>query len=152
MSSSRNTSADFGAALAALETQFAAAQAAPLSRQKAMIVALLIDDLANRLFAAAPEADDILVFRSGLAAASPALALVFALAALQPDGARLVTEAVEVPLAEYSALTVEDFMVSLYNDHSVQRVLIAAPDGERHDALAVLGEALAALKAKTLPA
>ena len=117
-----------------------------------MIVALLIDDLANRLFAAAPEADDILVFRSGLAAASPVLALVFALAALQPDGARLVTEAVEVPLAEYSALSVEDFMVSLYNDHSVQRVLIAAPDGERHDALAVLGEALAALKANTLPA
>lgn len=112
-------------------------------------MALLLDDLADRLFALTPAADDVLDFRADLAARSPALGLLFALTALDPDGARLVTEAVEVPLAEYSALAVEDFMVSLYNDHTVQRVLIATPDGGRHDALEVIGEALAFIR-KTL--
>jgi hypothetical protein len=108
-----------------------------------MLVALLIDAFADRLFAADPAADDILVFRAGLAARSPALQLVFGLCA---GHLHLVTEAVKVPIAEYSKLAVEDFMVSLYNDHTVQRVLIALPDGERQLAHPVLAEAIDALR------
>ena len=36
-------------------------------------------------------------------------------------------------------------MVSLYNNHTVQRVRIVTPDGTRHDVHAVLAEALVAL-------
>lgn len=112
-----------------------------------MLCALLADSLADRLFEVDGLIDDRLAFRAALAVDSPALALVLDLAAMRPDGPRLVTEAVEVPLAYYGGLTVEDFMVSLYNDHSVQRLRIASPDGTRHDAHAVLGEAVATLAA-----
>src|SRR6218665_574133 len=92
----------------ALDAAVAAARAAPLSARKAMLAALLIDDYAESLFVPGPEADDILAFREGLAAGSPALGLIFGLCAMRPDGPRLVTEAVEVPLAEYGGLGVED--------------------------------------------
>ena len=131
--------------LAYLEAEFAACRAAPLSRSNAMLVALLVDAYADRLFEAGPE-DDILVFRKGLGATSPALQLIFALCALREDGPRLVTEAVEVLIVDYPKLKVEDFMVSLYNDHTVQRVRIALPDGGRRDVHEVLAEAIAALK------
>lgn len=134
-----------------LRAAFEAAEAAPLSARKAMLVAMLIDAEADRLFRPTAEADDILAFREGLAAASPALGLVFGLAAMRPDGPRLVTEAVPVPTAEYGALPVQDFMVSLYNGHTVQRVRIALPDGGRHEAHAVLLEAIAALDALSNP-
>lgn len=110
-----------------------------------MLVAMLADAYADRLFALAPE-DDILDFRAGLAAESEALALVFGIAAMREAGPQLVTEAVAVPIADYGALAVEDFMVSLYNGHTVQRVLIALPDGGRHDVHAVLGEAVGLLR------
>lgn len=114
-----------------------------LSRKKAMLAAYLIDAFVDRLFAARNEpAADVLTFRAGLASAYPALALVFELV---PGRAELVTEAVEVPIAEYSKLSVEDFMVSLYNQHTVQRVRIVAADG-RHDVHEVLTEAVAALR------
>lgn len=145
MSSSRNTSADLRQQLAELEARYAEACAAPLSRKQAMLVALLIDRLADTLFAARG-GGDILAFRESLAAVSPGLALVLAVAAMRHDGPRLVTEAVEVPLDDYPQLSVEDFMVSLYNDHSVQRVRIAEADGTRHDAHAVLGAAITALR------
>jgi len=122
----------------------AAARAAPLSAKKAMLAALLIDAAADALFAASGE-DDILIFRARLAAHSDALALLFALCALGPDGPRLVTEAVEVPIADYPQLPVEDFMVSLYNNHTVMRVRIAAGD-ERYDVHEVLGTALRDLR------
>ena len=111
-----------------------------------MLAALLIDAEVDRQFAAAGSGGDrdLLEWRAGIARNSKALRLVLGLAALRPDGARLVTEAVEVPIADYP-LPVADFMVSLYNDHTVQRVLIAMPDGSRHDVHAVLAEALAAL-------
>ena len=113
-----------------------------LSRKKAMLAAHLIDAYADRLFAAHNEpAADLLEFRASLANAHPALALVFDLVA---GRAELVTEAVEVPIAEYGKLSVEDFMVSLYNQHTVQRVRIVAADG-RHDVHEVLAEAVAAL-------
>lgn len=129
-----------------LEAEWARAQAAPLSRRKAMLVVMLADAYVDRLFEADPAADDILEFRDGLARKSTALGLVMGLAAGQPDGPRLVTEAVEVPVADYPDLPLEDFMVSLYNDRTVQRVLIAPPDGTRRPAHAVIGEAIEALR------
>jgi hypothetical protein len=129
--------------LAYLEEAIAEARQAMLSRKKAMLAAYLIDAYADRLFAARNEpAGDVLAFRAELAAANPALALVLELVA---GRAELVTEAVEVPLAEYGKLSVEDFMVSLYNQHSVQRVRIVTADA-RHDVHEVLEEAVRALR------
>lgn len=128
-----------------LEAAVESAKAAPLSRRKAMLAVMLADAYADHLFAAGGHGSDILAFREALARRSPALGIVFALAAANADGPRLVTEAVEVPLADYGKLDVADFMVSLYNNHTVQRVRIAMPDGSRllvHD---VLAEAIAAL-------
>ena len=104
-----------------------------------MLAAMLADAYADRLFGRQGEADDILAFRAGLAARSEALGLCFALARGE---ARLVTEAVEVPLQDYGALSTEDFMVSLYNRHSVQRVRLVLADGTRLAAHAVVGEAV----------
>ena len=58
-----------------------------------------------------------------------------------------MTEAVEVSVADYPNLGVEDFMVSLYNGRTVQRVRVALPDGGRADVHEVLAGALAALGA-----
>ena len=148
MISSANTSAELAKHLSNLEAEYAAALAAPLSRKRAMLVALLIDAFADRLFTAAG-AEDVLVFRAELAAKSSALALVFALAAQNSDGPQLILEPVPVPPSDYAQLSLEDFMVSLYNDHTVQRVRIAMPDGTRRDAPEILGEAIAALHSLT---
>jgi hypothetical protein len=114
-----------------------------LSRKKAMLAALQVDAAVDAAFRSSGE-DDVLAFRARLAAASDALALVFAVCAMQPGGPRLVTEAVEVPVADYPALAVEDFMVSLYNGRTVMRVRIA--DGTaRHDVHEVLARAMDAL-------
>ena len=121
----------------------ASAAAAPLSAKRAMLAALLVDAAADAAFAQSGE-DDVLAFRARLAAGSDALALVFGLCALRPDGPLLVTEAVVVPIEEYPALRVEDFMVSLYNGNSVQRVRIAVGEA-RHDVHEVLEKALVAL-------
>jgi len=121
----------------------AAARAAPLSAKKALLAALLIDAAVDAVFADTHGGgDDVLEFRAGLAARSEALALVFAIAAQK---AALVTEAVEVPVADYPNLGVEDFMVSLYNGRTVQRVLVVLPGGGRADVHEVLAGALAAL-------
>ena len=130
---------DLAAHLAYLKAAQVEALAAPLSARKALLVAMLIDAYADRLFAAQTEADDILEFRAGLAAASPALGLVFDVAA---GRARLVTGAVKVPVADYGTVSVQDFMVSLYNGHTVQRVLVVGADGARHDVHTVLAEAV----------
>lgn len=106
---------------------------------------MLIDAFVDRLFAANPVTEDILVHRARLGERSDALALVLALAAHRPDGPRLVIEAVEVPLADYAKLNIEDFMVSVYNQHTVQRVRIALPDGTRYEAHAVLTSAIGEL-------
>jgi hypothetical protein len=138
---------DLSAHLAYLEAEFSRASAAPLSMRRAMLVALLIDAFIERLFEADPERDDILRFRETLASTSPALRQILALCALHPDGPRLLTGAVEVPLAEYGKLPVEDFMVSLYNAHTVQRVLLLSPDGEARDVHPILAEAIQTLAA-----
>lgn len=122
----------------------AEARQAILSRKKALLAAQLVDAYADRLFAFRNEpAADVLAFRAELASTHPALALIFALVGGQ---AELVTEAVDVPIAEYSKLSVADFMVSLYNQHTVQRVRIIA-DGNHSDVHEVLAEAVEALRA-----
>ena len=139
---------NLGAHLSYLETEFAAACAAPLSARKAMLVAQLVDAYADRLFGAQAGFDDILDFRDSLAARTPDLAKVFALAR---GDARLATAAIEVPIAEYDLLAVEDFMVSLYNQHSVQRVFLVTPDDTR-ELVHLLAEAIAAVRAYAPPA
>jgi hypothetical protein len=110
-----------------------------------MLAALLADAYADRLM---PAGGDILAFRETLGGRSAALRLIFDLVA---GRARLVTEAVEVPIADYPALGVEDFMVSLYNDHTVQRVRVVDAERSRHDVHEVLADAVAALKAVGAP-
>jgi len=130
-----------------LDSECAASRAAPLSRRKAMLAAMLIDAYADRLFAADARGGDILAFRAALASVSPALATIFALCAQREGGPRLAIEAVTVPIAEYATLAVEDFMVSLYNGSAVQRLLVVHPEGGREDAHAVLAAAARALPA-----
>jgi hypothetical protein len=125
-----------------LEAACAEAAAAPLSARKVRLAAALLDAYAERLLATAPGDTDVLVHRRQLAAGSPALAAMFALAG---GTARLMTEAVAVPLDDYPALPLADFMVSLYNGHKVQQVRIVLPDGTKRAAQAVLAEAMAAL-------
>lgn len=112
-----------------------------------MLAIMLADAFADHRFAAEAAGGDVLAYRADFAARSEALALMFSIAAHRPDGAQLVTEAVTIPIAEYGGLGVEDFMVSLYNSHTVQRVRIVTPDGARHDVHEVLAEALVALSA-----
>ena len=140
---------NLGAHLSYLEAEFAASLAAPLSSRKAMLVAQLVDAYADRLFGAQDETDDILEFRDLLAARSPALAKVFALC--RGEGG-LSVEALEVPLADYGTLEVEDFMVSLYNRHTVQRVFLVMPGGSRVLLHEVLEEAISAVRAFAPPA
>ncbi len=136
--------AELATHLAYLEEAVADARQAMLSRRKAMLAAHLVDAYADRLFAVRAEpAGDVLEFRAGLASAHPALATVFDLVAARIE---LVIEAVEVPLADYGKLGVEDFMVSLYNGHSVQRLRIVGPDGSRQDVHEVLAVAVEALR------
>lgn len=134
--------ADLGRHRDYLIEAWGAAQAAPLSAKKLMLAALLADAYADRLFGAQDDTGDILAFRSALVARSVALAQLFALVRGE---AQLVTEAVKVPLEEYGQLRVEDFMVSLYNDNTVQRVRMVLPDGQRVLAHPVVGSAVAFL-------
>lgn len=137
--------------LALIEDEYRAALQAPLSARKTLLVAVLLDNFADRVFEAhrfsAPAkvfaAEDPPAFRAVVAERMPALGLIFDLGAMRPDGPRLVTRAVEVPIADYHKLRVEDFMVSLYNGNTVQRVLIAAPGAPDRLALELLGEAIA---------
>ncbi len=119
------------------------AQAAPLSGKKLALVCGLADAYADRLFGEQDGTDDVLEFRLGLAGHSPELGLCFSV--VRGD-ARLVTEAVQVPLSDYGQLSVEDFMVSLYNDHSVQRVRMVLGDGTRLPAHDVVGQAVGFLR------
>lgn len=122
----------------------------PLSARQAKLVLTLFDKFADRVYFdrrdRAPEplaaAADIIAWRDGLRARCPALGAIFDACAVPPVGG-LVTAAVEVPLADFPRLSTADFMVSLYNGLTVQRVLLAAPDGPTRLAREVIGEALA---------
>lgn len=111
-----------------------------------MLVAALVDAYVDRLFAADGEAEDILVFRAAAASASPALAQIMALCSRQV-GTALVMESIAVPIANYGTLAVEDFMVSLYNGHTVQRLRLVTSTGASFDMHEVLAEAIAGLGA-----
>lgn len=124
----------------------AALRAASLARRKALLVAMLVDALLDRLFAAGGRGDDILEFRAAAARQDLALGHIMALCSSK-GGVALVIEAVSVPLEDYGQLSVADFMVSLYNDQSVQRLLLVDEDGERHDMLDILDAAIATLDA-----
>lgn len=135
--------ADLASHFAYLEQAVADARQAMLSRRKAMLAAYLVDAFVDRLFVArAQPAGDILAFRGEMAEAHPALAMILDLVAGRVE---LGLEAIEVPLVDYGKLSVEDFMVSLYNQHSVQRLRLALSDGGREDVHAVLAGAMAAL-------
>lgn len=135
---------------ALIEEENRASLAAPLSARKAMLVVVLLDQFADRVFAAhraqGPEkvlfAEDVLAYRAALADRSPALAAIFSLCALKPEGPVLQVVAIDVPIADYPQLPVEDYMVSLYNKNTVQRVVIASPDGRQTPAHGVLAAAL----------
>lgn len=126
-----------------LAEEWRALQAAPLSARKAMLVAALVDAQVDRLFAAHDSTGDLLAFRRDMAEQHPDLGLVMALCSRR--GMDLVTEAVAVPIADYGGLSVADFMVSLYNDHSVQQLRLVLPDGSRRGMLEVLGGAMEGL-------
>lgn len=125
---------------ASIHAALAALEAAPLSRKKAMLLVLLLDE------AIGAGADDPLARRAELAAAHPALATVIDLAAMHETGPRLVLEPVAVDAAQAAALREADYMVSLYNGATVQRLRIAWADARRADALDLLRQAAAALE------
>jgi hypothetical protein len=123
--------------------------AAPLSVRKVLLVAVLLDHFADRVFTQfrdMPErvfgAQDVLAWRAMLAARSEPLALVADLASGQRDGATLRVDAIAVPIADYPALAIEDYMVSLYNQNSVQRVIVVRRDGSTVLAHGVLAAAV----------
>lgn len=121
------------------------AQEAPLSRRRILLAALLIEE-ALEAVSRVSGAGDILAFRSDVRQADGAVDALFELTALADDGPWLRLETVEVPLADYGQLDLPDFMVSLYNQHSVQRARIVWKDGRREDALALLAKALVAFE------
>lgn len=134
---------------ALIRAEIADLDAHPLAARQAKLVLTLLDKFADRVYLAhrdtAPEklaAADIVAWRDLLRARSPALDAIFEACAV-PPGAELVTRAVDVPLADYRRLSTADFMVSLYNGLTVQRVLLVAPDGTARLAREVIGEALA---------
>ena len=132
-----------------LDAQWRAAQTAPLSRRRAYLVVYLIDAYVDRLFALSGK-EDVLAFRAELIARNDALAIVRALAGQRNGGPRLEVQTVQVPLEQYGQLSVEDFMVSLYNDHSVPRLMIVGADGGpelAHPVLAAAIERLAQVQA-----
>ena len=124
--------------------------AAPLSVRKVLLVAVLLDHFADRVFAQFRDvpnkvlgAQDVLAWRAILAARSEPLALLAELASGRHDGATLRIDPITVPIADYPALDVEDYMVSLYNQNTVQRVVIVKGDSSTvlaHDILAAAVE------------
>ena len=123
--------------------------AAPLSVRKVLLVAVLLDHFADLAFAQLRDtparvfgAQDVLAWRAELAARSPALALVAELASGRHGGAALRIDAITVPIADYPTLAVEDYMVSLYNQNTVQRVVIVRSGGSTVLAHEVLATAL----------
>lgn len=136
--------------LAEIEDEYAAACAAPLSQRRALLVAVLLDAFAGRVFAerrgdavAVLGAQDLPAFRERLAARSPALATIFDLCGMAPGAPRLETAFWPVSAEELAALPVEDFMVALYNGQAVQRVQIVLAESRRVLAHEVLDEGLA---------
>lgn len=110
-----------------------------------MLVVALADSVVDRLFTLS-EVTDILEFRRSLGTTFPALGLVMNIAAHGPGAPQVVVANCPVPIESYGELAVEDFMISLYNDHEVQRLVVRTPGAAELPALAVLSEAVEALR------
>ncbi len=127
----------------------AASEAATLFARKAILVAVLLDAFADRAFDAWRDrrervfgAEDVLAYRAAVAAACPEMAAVFGDVARADTISRIAVRTVKVPLPEYGELSVQDYMVSLYNQNTVQRVMLVG-DGPDRPAHPVLRDAIA---------
>jgi hypothetical protein len=137
-------------AFAGIQEAFRIAGAHPLSSRKALLVAVLLDNFCDRAFeilrklgsAQVFQAPDVLAFRRCLRNEEPALGLIFDLCATAPNGPRLETRTIEVAIEAYGELSIEDYMVSLYNANTVQRVVIVNEMGEFQAAHHVLHKAI----------
>ena len=119
-----------------LDSRLAMLEAAPMSRRKAMLLVLLIDEAID---AGLAPGGDLLAHRRTVAT-NPDLAIVMELAGMREGGARLVVEAVEGETQSEA-----EYMVSLYNAGTVPRLMIAR-DGSSEEALPLLRRAVAALR------
>lgn len=104
-----------------------------------------MDAFLDRIAEATGGSTDILEFRRQAGAGSPALARMMRLACHVADGPNLSVGEHAVPIEHYGALAVEDFMVSLYNGHTVQHLVILETDGAEVPALAEMDSAMSAL-------
>lgn len=132
-----------------LHDAFADSLAAPLSVRQVRLVLAMLDMLPAHAFAGfrsepglVDGAEDLPAYRSRLAQRAPALRLIFEGGEID-GGSRLRLGPMPVTEGMLMTLPVEDFMVSLYNDNTVQRVFIGARDGSLRLAHEVLGEAMA---------
>lgn len=130
---------------ALIAEEMAAAAAAPLSLRRARACLVLVDLFADRVFqaagagsAAAFGCDDVLAFRARLRAECPALGLIADVCAATEGGSRLTIASMPVPAGTYAGLGIEDRMVSVYSEGTVERVVIAGAEGTRevHEVLA----------------
>jgi len=133
-----------------LQQEYRASRAAPLSMRRALLVTALLNNLPDRVFeaersriSALDGAEDLPAYRALLRSRSAALGTISDVANQQANGPRLELTQVSVPLEAVGTLAVEDFMVSLYNDHKVQRVVIATAEGTHALAHEVFAEAIA---------
>lgn len=132
--------------LVLIEAELALFVSHPLSTRQARLVAALLDVMPDRVYAARRESAGSILFatdradyRRKVLAASPAMALIAALAEGQ---ARLATIAYRVPAEAVEQMDVRDFMVSLYNDQTVPR-LVLERDGEQTLATELFAQAAA---------
>lgn len=118
------------------ERAVAASRSAALSVRHAVLAATLLDELPAAVFdafrgtPAVLGAANIASWRARLRSASPALALLADSCAARPDGPHLRLATVPVPEEAIRTMPIEDFMVSVYNQSTVERVVVATPGGE----------------------
>ncbi|HWA18110.1 MAG TPA: hypothetical protein VG757_03880 [Devosia sp.] len=118
-----------------------------MSLRKARLAIALVDSYADRLYAAHPaRAEDILIFRAQLSATSPPLALLLAFAEQKAGAPELRLETTPLSPSDYNRLSEAEYMVSLYNNATIPRLLLIAPDGSRHDVQQTLHDALETLR------
>jgi hypothetical protein len=149
---------------ALIDAELADLDAHPLSARQTRLLMTLIDKFADRVFFARRERhpdrvvevegrtiEDGVAWRDFLRHECPALGAIFDLCAVPPTAA-LEVRAVEMPIPDYPELSTADFMVSLYNGNSVQRVLLVLPDGDTRLAREVIGAAMDWWRGSGLPA
>jgi hypothetical protein len=115
------------------------AQNAPLDRLRSKLVAHLV--VYHLTEWSRQDERDILEVRETLRQQSPALNALMGLC-FDESGYELEVEALTVPIEDYGSLALEDFMVSLYNSHQVQRLMLHGTDGYRQEMILALREGL----------